>query len=145
MKKIFSFLKNLLRNLRGLAIKFVTPSVEIVEGIKKAVESPVTDLLTAVIPGTWDNFLVARARQTLPRVLQILRISDECLKLVAADEIIKCAIDKLKLYDPDGQKASYHSIAAMLSMYLSDHKLSWREALHLAEEVYQQRKEAKNA
>ena len=141
MKKIFSFLKRLFRNLKTLAQKFVTPSVLVVDAIKKAVESPVMPIVTAIIPGNLDNKIVDGLKKHLPRVLQILRISDECLKLEAADEIIFCAIKKLKEYEPEARAAQYHSIAAMLSVYLSDKKLSWREAVHLSEEIFQQTKQ----
>ena len=200
MKKIFSFLKRLFRNLKTLAQKFVTPSVLVVEALKNAVESPVTPIITAlipgnvdnkiveglkkhlprvlqllriseeclkleaadeilkcaikkavespvmpivtaIIPGNLDNKIVDGLKKHLPRVLQILRISDECLKLEAADEIIFCAIKKLKEYEPEARAAQYHSIAAMLSVYLSDKKLSWREAVHLSEEIFQQTKQ----
>lgn len=141
MKKIFSFLKRLFRSLKALAQKFVTPSVLVVEALKKAVESPVMPVITAIIPGNLDNKIVEQLKKNLPRVLQLLRISDECLKLEAADEIILCAIKKLKEYDPEARAAQYHSIAAMLSVYLSDKKLSWREAVHLSEEIFQQMKQ----
>lgn len=141
MKKIFSFLKRLFRSLKALAQKFVTPSVLVVEALKKAVDSPVMPIITAIIPGNLDNKIVDGLKKHLPRVLQLLRISDECLKLEAADEIILCAIKKLKEYDPEARAAQYHSIAAMLSVYLSDKKLSWREAIHLSEEIFQQMKQ----
>lgn len=141
MKKIFSFLKNLFRSLRLLAQKFVAPSVATVEAIKKAVDSPVMPIITAIIPGHWDNKIVDGLRKHLPTVLKILRISDECLKLEAADEIIICAIKKLKDYEPDARAAQYHSIAALLSVYLSDKKITWREAVHLSEEIFQQNKQ----
>lgn len=141
MKKIFSFLKRLFRSLKTLAQKFVTPSVLVVEALKKAVDSPVMPIITAIIPGNLDNKIVEQLKKHLPLVLQLLRISDECLKLEAADEIIICAIKKLKEYEPEARAAQYHSIAAMLSVYLSDKKLSWREAIHLSEEIFQQMKQ----
>ena len=126
--------------MKVLAQKFVTPSILVVEALKKAVESNTATLLTALIPGNIDDTIVLKLRQTLPKVLQILRISDECLKLEAPDEIIFCAIKKLKEYTPEGKAATFHSIAALLSVYISDKKISWREAIHLSEEIFQQNK-----
>lgn len=143
MKKIFAFIRRLFMGLRRVAQSVVKPSIEVVELLKKAVESPAAPIITAIIPGTWDNRLAAKLRQHLPRVLQILRVSDECLKLEAADEIIQCAVKKLREYEPQGQAATYHNIAALLSYYMADGKLTWREAVHLSEEVYQQKKEGK--
>lgn len=141
MKKIFSFLSKLFRNLKGLIEKWVRPAVTVVAAIKKAVESPVTPVITAIIPGTWDDMLVQKLRLHLPRILKILKISEECIKLEAADEIILCAIKKLKEYEPEARAANYHNIAAMLSVALADRKISWREAVHLSEEIYQETKQ----
>ena len=139
MKKIFKFLARLFRNLKALAQKYVTPSVQVVEAIKQAVDSPVMPVITAIIPGNLDNTIVEKLKKELPRVLQILRISDECLKLTTAQDILLCAITKLREYNPEARAAQYHSIAALLSVTLSDGKITWREAIHLAEEIYQQR------
>jgi len=141
MKKFFNFLRNLFRNLKSLAQKFVSPSVEIVENIKRLVDSPLTDILTGLIPGTLDDHIKNKLRQKLPEVLKILRISDECLKLQAADEIILCAIRNLKSYTPDGRAAAYHSIAAMLAHYASDKKITWSEAVHLSELIFKEKKQ----
>ncbi len=138
MKKFFDFIKKLFRNLKALVVKFVTPSVVIVENIKRAVDSPLTPIITAIIPGTWDDKIVAAAKVHLPRILQILKISDECLKLTKFEDIVLCAINKLKEYTPEARAANYHSIAALLSVALSDGKITWREAIHLAEETYQE-------
>ena len=146
MKKkffLFRWLDALFNKLKSLAERFIHPSVELVEKINAAVQSGATPFITALIPGTWDDALAAKAREVLPKVLQVLRISDECLKLATPDEIVMCAIKKLREYSEEGQAAAYHNIAAMLSVYLSDKKITWREALHLAEEIYQKRKAAK--
>jgi len=143
MKKIFAFLKNLFRNLKALAEKFVKPSVLVVENLKLLVESPLAPVITGLIPGTWDDKIVAKLRQHLPRILQVLKISEECLKLTKFEDIVLCAITKLKEYDPEARAANYHNIATMLSVALSDRKISWREAIHLSEEIYQQISEQK--
>lgn len=136
MKKIIAFIKKLFASTKTLALKYVQPSITIVEALKAAVNSPAAPVLTAIIPGTLDDFILAKAKIYLPKILQALKISDECLKLTDSDQIILCAISKLKEYDPEAQAANYHNIAAMLSVYLSDKKLSWSEAVHLAEYLY---------
>lgn len=144
MRKIFKFLARLFRSLKALALKYVAPSVQVVQALKEAVESPVAPLITSLIPGNIDDKIVARLRIELPRILQILRISDECLKLEQPQEILLCAITKLREYNPEARAAQYHSIAALLSVSLSDKKITWREAVHLAEEIFQQSKTSEN-
>lgn len=137
MKKIINFLKRLFRNLKALAVKYVSPSVAVVEALKKAVESPVTSVIVNIIPGHLDNDIILKLKEVLPKVLRILKISDECLKLESLDEIVNCVVTKLKTYTPEGQAAQYHSLASLLSVYLSDKKISWKEAVHLAEHTFQ--------
>ena len=137
MKKIINFLKRLFRNLRALAQKYVTPSVAVVEALKKAVESPVTTVIVNIIPGHLDNEIIIKLKKVLPEVLRVLKISDECLKLESLDEIVNCVVTKLKTYTEDGRAVQYHNIASLLSVYLSDKKISWKEAVHLAEYTFQ--------
>lgn len=136
MLKIWLWAKRLFKKLKRTGQQFVHPSVQIVEGIKKFVDSPLTPVITAIIPGTLDDQLILKAKEYLPKILKTLRIADECLSLEDADLILKCAIKNLKEYTPDARAATYHSLAAMLSVYLSDGKLSWKEAVHLAEYIY---------
>lgn len=146
MKKkffLFRWIDNLFSSLKKLANKFIVPSVEFVEAISRAVDSPAVPLLTALIPGHWDEFLIQKVKAVLPGILQTLKISNDCLQLENPEEVIQCAIKNLKTYTDDGRAANYHNIAAMLSVALSDKKLTWREAVHLAEEIYQKRKEGK--
>ncbi len=140
MKKILKFLSTLFSKAKRLVENFVRPAVATVENIKKIVDNPLVDIVTGIIPGNIDNYIIEKIRLHLPTVLQILRISDECLKLEKPEEIINCAITKLRLYSPDEKKAAYHSIAAMLSHYMSDKRLSWPEAVHLAQMVYDENK-----
>lgn len=136
MKKIINFLKRLFGRLKHLAQQFVTPSIQVVETLKRFVDSPAAPIITAIIPSNLDNKIHLALKRNLPKVIQILRISDECLKLTNADEIILCAITKLKEYEPEGRAAAYHSIAAMLAHFASDKKISWSEAVQLSEMMY---------
>lgn len=136
MRKLFAFIKRLFTSAAKLVNKFVRPSIDVVEQIKNFVNSPATPFITALIPGTIDDKIVTALRANLPKVLQVLKIADGCSSLADPDEIIQCAIKALKQYDSDGQKAAYHSIASLLSVYLSDGKLTWKEAVHLAQAVY---------
>lgn len=141
---LFRFIAKLFSGIKKLAEKFITPSVEVVEFISRIVNSDAMPFINAIIPGHIDDVITNKIREHLPKVLQVLRISDECIKLENPSEIVECAIKKLRTYDDEGRKVQYHNIAALLSVYISDRKIKWREALHLAEEIYQQRKESRN-
>lgn len=136
MKKIFSWIKKLFSSVSTIAEKYVRPAIQIVEAIKKAVDSPVMPVITALIPGNIDDVVLYRLKKALPTVLQRLRIADECAKQTDPLQVIICAIKNLKDYEPDARAATYHSIATLLSVYLSDGKLTWSEAVHLTEYIY---------
>lgn len=141
MKKIFAFLKRLFASSKTLIAKYVRPSVLVVQEIKFFLDHPVTPLINAIIPGQVDDIITAKIKSILPEVLTVLGYTDECFnngKNLTGDQIFQCAIAKLRLMRPDGQDAALHNIASLLSKYLADGKLSWREALHLAEETFQE-------
>lgn len=139
MKKFFDFLKRLFRNLKALADKWVGPAVDTVENIKRIVNSPLVDLATGIIPGTLDDNIVRVLREKLPEVLTVLNIGQKCLEKQTFEAIVLCAINEIRALAPNGRAAAYHSIAAMLAHYASDKKITWSEAVHLAELVFAER------
>jgi len=137
MKKIFAWIHRLFGGIKTIAEKYIRPSIQVVEALKKAVDSPLLPIITQLIPGNIDDVILYRLKKALPTVLLRLRIADECAKQSDPMEVVLCAIKNLKGYEPDAKAATYHSIAALLSVYLSDGKLSWSEAVHLTEYIYQ--------
>jgi hypothetical protein len=118
----------------------VHPAVLVVEQIKNFVNSPVIPILETVIPGTLDDKIFAAIQAALPKVLTALQIADECAgPNTPADQVLQCVVKKLAALNPDARAAQYHSIASLLTVYLSDGKISWSEAIHLVEMVYQDR------
>ncbi len=139
MKKICAFLKNLLGKAKKYADKYVKPSIAVVEGIKAALDSPAIPFLTTIIPGNIDDIVVRALRAALPTVLKVLGYVDEC-RGATGDALLQCAIAKIRLMTEEGRDAAFHNIAALLAQYISDGKLTWRECIHLAEEVYNESK-----
>lgn len=142
MKRFFQFLKNLFNRSKHLIAKYVQPSVEVVNGLKLFMDSPAVPIITALIPGSIDDYVAARIQILLPEVLKVLGYADQCINAKSGDAVVQCALSKIRLLKDDGQAAAFHNIASLLSKYLSDGKLSWRESLHLAEELFQQQKAA---
>lgn len=136
MKKILQFLKKLLNKTKFYAQLYVHPSVQVVQHLKTFFDSPAVPILTTIIPGQVDDMIAARIRTYLPLVLKVLGYADECINAKSDDAILQCAISKIRLLKPDGQDAACHNIACLLSKYLADGKLSWRECVHIAEEIF---------
>lgn len=136
MRKIILFLKKLFSKSRLLIEKAVKPSIAVVEALKALLDSPAVPLITAIIPGNIDDVLAARIKNFLPVILKMLGYADECINAKTGDAILQCALAKLRSANDPQKHAAWHNIASNLSMYLSDGKLTWSEAIHLAEMVY---------
>lgn len=136
MKKFFNWIGGLFRSAFKQVQKYVVPSVQVVEAIKAVIDSPVADILTAVIPSGIDDAVKDQLRKYLPMVLQQLRIAEECMSLNEPDKIIACAITALQKYEGVAKHAQYLNIAAMLTNCLSDGKLTWTEVIHLVQYTY---------
>lgn len=53
----------------------VQPSIEMVERLKKIVDSPVANIITALIPGTWDDSLKEAVSQRLAKAIDAMHIT----------------------------------------------------------------------
>lgn len=136
MKKIFQFLKRLFAKTKFFVQQYVRPSIEVVEALKSFLDSPAAPIITALIPGYVDDAIAARISKLLPEVLRVLGYAEECSKAQTNDALVQCVIAKIRLFPEERKNAAFHNIASLLSHYLSDGKLSWMEAIHLAEMTY---------
>ena len=121
MKKLFAailcFIKILFTNPEKWVNENVLPSIEVVNNIKKAVDSPIAFALTAIIPGSFDDLLRAKLSANLQKVIDAMisihTINDE------TDEYLKFVkfIEWLKTQSVDTQHALYKKIASLLSQH----------------------------
>lgn len=142
-KRLFSGLSRFLRKLfaraRVLAETVIPVGIDVVENLKLLLDSPITPLITTLIPGQVDDVIAEKIREALPKILLNLKIADECTKMQSNDAIIQCAIKHLKAYHPTARKAYYLNIASMLSEALADGKLTWSEIVLLTQYTYDNR------
>lgn len=104
--------------------------VVIVDKMKTFVLSPDADILTAIIPGTLDDKIVAKLREFLPKILAAMKLADSCGGLTDPLAITQCAIKTLQEIGDDfindaARKNFYDSLAVMIAQVVSDGKLSW--------------------
>lgn len=81
LKSIGNFFAGLFKGLKAKAKLAVAIGVELTNAIKKFdVDHPeAADLVTAIIPGTWDDALVAKLRAALPKIMIDLKLAEEVL------------------------------------------------------------------
>lgn len=135
-KRVGQWFKKLFGGSKALAEKVIPIGIEVVEQIKLIIDSPVTPLLTMLIPGQLDDAIAAKVKKLLPQILATLKITNDCAKKPTPDAVIQCAIAYLRTLRPNEQEEHWLKIAAKLSAALSDGKLEWTEILDITQDIY---------
>lgn len=132
---IEDFFQGLLPELKD-AIRI---GVTVVQNIKKVMDTPVPDVLTAIIPGDVDDKIKERIREYLPKVLVELRLANECSDLTDPNEIVTCALKTLSQIGDDYQSAFLHDLSVLIAQIAADGKLTWSDGVYLAQWYYSHR------
>jgi len=111
--------------------------VAVVEKIKEAVDSPVADIITAIIPTDIDDNIKQKLRDALPKILAQLQLAENCADLTNTADIVRCAIETLKGMEGDIKSAFWHDIAVLVAQVASDGKLSWSDGVYVLQYYYE--------
>jgi hypothetical protein len=141
---IKSFLTKLWGAIRSLFNSFpdklkaaVHIGIIITENLKTIVDSPIADILTAIIPGEVDDKIKQALRTGIPVILTDLKLTDQCSNLTDPQEITKCAVETLKTLDGDIKSAFLHNLSILIAQVAADGKLSWADGVCILEWYYQ--------
>lgn len=133
----------IIKPIRDLFAKFpeelkkaVHVGVVITENLKKFVDSGVADVITAIIPGEWDDNLKAKLRQQLPIILTNLKLADSCADETDPDKIVACAIKTLQSIEGNFSNAFLHSLSILIAETVSDGKISWSDGVYILQWYY---------
>lgn len=110
-------------------------SVLVVQNFKTIVDSPATDILTALIPGDIDDKIKDKLRQVLPKVLTTLKIIEDCSHLTD-QELVNCIAVRLVTATEEYKDHIFHGLAVQLAKELSDGRLTFSDAIALVEWYY---------
>jgi len=111
--------------------------VEVTENIKNFVDSPVADVLTAIIPSDIDDDIKNWLRAKLPGILTELKLADSCAGLTDAGQITACAIKVLQGLDGDIKSAFLHNLSVFVAQVAADGKLTWSDGVEILQWYYQ--------
>lgn len=114
INRIFSWVKSLFASIPKEIREYASQSLEITTNIQKFLESPIADIVTGIIPGTWDDKLKDLAVKYLAEAIPCLTIVDEC-QSDDPQEMIKCWVTKLGEYKPDVRNALLFKLATILT------------------------------
>ena len=140
-QRIWDSIENFFQGLLPELKDAIAIGVTVVDNMKKVMENPVVDVLTAIIPGDLDDQIKNRLRALLPKILVDLRLASECSELSDPNEIVKCAIKTLQQIGGDfisdsAKKNFYDSIAVLVAQVAADGKLSWDDSKYVIKWYY---------
>ncbi|MBK0378577.1 hypothetical protein [Mucilaginibacter segetis] len=137
LNKIWSAIRSLFNSFPADLKIAVHAGVVITENIKNFMDSPLADVLAAVIPGTVDDKLKEILRAGIPQILADLKLADECTGQTDPQEITKCAIRVLQNLDGDIKSAFLHNLSVLITQLAADGELSWSDGVCIVEWYYQ--------
>jgi hypothetical protein len=133
LKKIFETLRILFEGLGQGAREAIHVGILITEQFKAFVDSPVADILTALIPGDLDDRIKDILQAQLPEIVIKLRLADAN---GTTDEIIKQAIETLSRIEGSFRKDFLDALAVEIALVSSDGKITWSEAKYVLKWYY---------
>ncbi|MEB0262669.1 MULTISPECIES: hypothetical protein [unclassified Mucilaginibacter] len=136
LTKIWGTIQSLFNSIPSEIQSAVHIAVMLTENIKKFIDSPIADVLTAIIPGDIDDKIKQSLRSGLPVILSNLKLADECGNLSDPEEITKCAINTLQKLDGGLKSVYLHALSVLLTQITADGKLSWSDGVCVVEWYY---------
>lgn len=148
--KLFEFIKNLFNKILGKALdvytKNATISINVVNLLKTMLDSPITDVVTSLIPGDVDNLVAAKLRMIIPIVLEKAALANNIVKAGKThSEVIDLVLKHLNKTNTDSKRMFWITFAAELNVALSDGKITFSEGLLLSQLVYAQVKKSEES
>ncbi len=139
LQKIYNSIKRFFTGLMPELKKAIHIGVTVTEAIKKFdTNSPIAaDILTALIPGTVDDFIKNKIREQLPKIVVQLRLVDETLGLTDPADIMRQAVKVIQQLDGDYSNAFLHDLSIIVAQVAADGKLNWGDAVYLLQWYYQ--------
>lgn len=144
LTKIWEWVKNLYDGLMGGTKKYVPIAIRIVEALKSVMDSPVDDVILAIvkmaIPGDADDKVIDKVKYVVenwvPKVLLELKIVHSIADMTDKNQQLQAILDELKKLSPETQAIVWHGFASLCIEKLSDGKVDWSDAVALAEWFY---------
>lgn len=137
LAKIWATIKSLFDGMPANLKTAIHIGVAVTENVKKFVDSPAADVLTAIIPGDIDDQIKALLRSKLPAILTELKLADNCAGLTDPSAITACAINVLQGLDGDIKSAFLHNLSILVAQVAADGELTWSDGVYLLEWYYQ--------
>lgn len=137
LTKIWNTIKNLFAGIPPELKSAIRIGVVVAENAKLLIDSPATDVLTAIIPGGIDDKIKDLLRLKLPLILSELKLVDSCGDITDPAQLTTCAISVIQNLQGDIKSAFLHNLSILVAQVVSDGKLTWSDGVYLLEWYYQ--------
>ena len=145
LQRIWAFIEGLFSKLEKEVEKLVPVATNIVQGVKKVVESGTTDAILEVIkftiPGNTDDKIIDKAmeiaKEYIPKIAVQLNIIESVTDIEDVNDQMIAVVNVLKNANADDQSDYWHEIAAFILRALADGKITLGEAGAIVEYHYQ--------
>ena len=136
LSKLWNSIKGLFQGLRVKSKVWIHLAVVVIQNIKTVMDSPVPDVLAAIIPGEADDKVKDQIRVWVPKILMQLNMMEVIANIENLDEQLNAILAKLKLAEKETRNIFWHGLGSLLIEKFSDGKFSWADAVAVSQYYY---------
>lgn len=103
--------------------EYASHSLHVTTVIKKALESPVADIITAIIPTNIDDKVKESLLAAINKAMPYLMVVDICKDETDTEKLVMCWIQQIKFLPKDVQNALLAKFAAKITGLLDNNDL----------------------
>lgn len=101
----------------------IETALRLTTALRNILSSPVTDIVTAIIPGDLDDKIRTQLLNATVKAVEVLTIADSCKGCSTVEEKLHCFVDQLRQRDPQLQDAILQKLASLLASQLDGERL----------------------
>lgn len=118
--------------------EIVETSNDFVAKVLAWLKNPAGDILTAVIPGEWDDNLKKKATELLEKIAYNGAQFTGCVQLPTVGEQLACVYNKIiELNDEDEEDSFKHKLGVLATKVFANGKLDFGDAVIAAQFVFE--------
>jgi light-regulated signal transduction histidine kinase (bacteriophytochrome) len=144
LKKITDWVKNLYQKTDDDLKKYVPIAINIVNGIKKFMDSPADDVILSLVEMAIPNGatvvmiekIKATVKEWIPKILLDLQIANSIANLPNVNDQLQAVLNQIKLSSDETKTMLYRGLASTILFKLSDGKLTLAESYEIEEYYY---------
>jgi hypothetical protein len=122
-QKMSRKIKRILGRFDQYADRHIDTALQITIGLKKALSSPVADIITELIPGNIDNIVKQHLLAAINTAVDLLTIADQCQGEKDINKKLQCFVAELQKRSPEHRDAVLQKLASLLACELDGKRL----------------------